>query len=175
VTRPTYDWDAAYLWYAAQDASERNYVKVAAWLGCRKRTVEEAAIRLDWPGRVKALDAKAVAKAEAMIVRSKADRTADTLRIIDAARTRFAGQLARADFRLTGSDFVGLVKLEQLLTGEATDRVSLSEAQSFLQLVFAAALDWAGRDVPAPERTRGLKQSIDELVAGIATEGGETT
>ena len=109
-------------------------------------------------------------------LKTREQRVADVLKLTDGLVDHFTSEEA-SPAKLEAATFLDverMVKLSELLTGEATDRVSLSEAQSFLQLVFAAALDWAGRDVPAPARRAGLKGAIDELVVGIATEG-ETT
>lgn len=125
-----HDWDHAFELYAAMPAGERSYQRVADTLGTTKRVVERAATRFGWPARMRRLDERARVEADRRLVRARADRVTDTLRIIDAARTRFAGQLGRSEFRLTGSDFVGLVKLEQLLEGEATDHVALVEVQA---------------------------------------------
>lgn len=129
--RIRYDWDAAFDYYYSL-GHERSFAKVSEHLGCGPRTVERAARRRRWQERVIELDEKANAKAEDKLVRERADRVADTLRVIDAARVRFAGQLRTSAFRLTGSDFVGLMKLENLLDGEATDRIDFAEVKEAL-------------------------------------------
>jgi hypothetical protein len=140
-TRPGYDWGDAFARLAALRPQERSYQRLADELGCAKRTVERAANRYGWTDRLDELDRQVAREAEKSAVRARGARVADTLRIIDAARTRFAGQLGVADFRLTGADFVGLIKLEQLLEGEATENVALAVVQAGFRESLAAAAE----------------------------------
>jgi hypothetical protein len=143
-TRAKHDWDAAFATLAARPPNERSYQKLADELGAAKRSVERAASRYDWTARLEKIDAQVNRKAEARAIRDRSLRVADTLRVIDAARTRFAGQLSLSDFRLTGSDFVGLIKLEQLLEGEATDNVALVEVQAGFRSAMRVSIETAG-------------------------------
>lgn len=119
-----YDWDAAFALYYELGA-ERSYRKLAEELGCDITSVSRAASRDGWQDRLAAIEEKARASLDGRYVRDRAERVAATLRLIDTARDRFVRQLAYADFRLTGADMVGLIKLEQLLEGQATERVSI--------------------------------------------------
>jgi len=133
------DWDAAFAYYAAL-GSTRTFRHVREHMGVGQRTVERAAIRLNWKARIAEHDREVAAQVDRTLVRDRSLRVADTLRIIDASRLKFAANLREQTFRLTGSDFVGLIKLEQLLEGEATDRVSVVELQEAIGLVMAVAI-----------------------------------
>jgi len=82
----------------------------------------EAATTYAWRDRADILDGQAAQQAERAVVRDRAERIADTIRIVDEARRRFEKQLADPDFTLTANGFVDLVKLEQLLEGKPTER-----------------------------------------------------
>jgi hypothetical protein len=153
------DWERAFEWWAA---GGRTYSEVAGEFGVTKRSVERAAAKHGWQDRRAAIERKARAEADKLLVRERTERVADTLRIIDAARTRFAGQLRTSEFRLTGSDFVGLIKLENLLEGEATERIEPQQVRSIVLAVFTVA----GRFVPAERREEFLTE-MDAHVAGV--------
>lgn len=121
--RSTYDWEAAFHQWV-ELGHTRSYQKVATILGTKKKTVMLAAHRLGWQERLDKIETAAREKSDAARIRDRAERVQDTIRIVDASRSKFASQLRHADFRLTGSDFVGLVKLEALLEGDATGRLS---------------------------------------------------
>lgn len=169
MSRHDYDHAAAFAIYLTLEPPNRTYAEVARRMGCSATSVERWARTLKWAEKLQAADERAMAKS----LKTREQRVADVLKLTDGLVDHFLVNQAPKAEAATFLDVERMVKLSELLVGEATDRVSLSEAQSFLQLVFAAALDWAGRDVPASERRAGLKGAIDELVAGIATEGGE--
>lgn len=148
---PKINWDDAFAYYAAAGPT-RSYRLVVERYGVAQRTVERRAVREDWQERAAAIDRQAADQAERIVVRDRTARVADTLRIIDASRHKFAANLRTPSFRLTGSDFVGLIKLEQLLEGEATDRVSFTELQEALGVVIALALE----ELPKKARTAFL-------------------
>lgn len=151
------DWDQAFAYYASLGPT-RTYAEVCRRFGVTRRTVEVHAQREKWQERAAAIEAEARQQAEASIVRDRAARVADTLRIIDASRIKFASHLKESSFRLTGSDFVGLIKLEQLIEGEPTDRVDFHEVQSMLGQVVTVAL----RHIPKSKR-----QAFVEEIRGL--------
>jgi hypothetical protein len=170
VSRHRFDHAQALDVYLALEPPNRTYAAVAREVGCSEQSVRRWARSLKWAEKLRAADERAMARS----LKTREQRVADVLKLTDGLVDHFLVNQAPKAEAATFLDVERMVKLSELLVGEATDRVSLSEAQSFLQLVFAAALDWAGRDVPAAARRAGLKGAIDELVAGIATEGGET-
>ncbi len=163
--RNHYDWEAAFQQWAGLGHA-RSYQKVADLLGTKKKTVMLAAHRLGWQARLEAIESAAAAEADSRRVRDRADRIQDTIRIIDASRSKFATQLLNSSFRLTGSDFVGLIKLEALLEGDPTGRVEISEVTSVLSTVFVIA----GRYVPAEQRAQFMAE-LDEALGGLLDLG----
>jgi tetrahydrodipicolinate N-succinyltransferase len=94
-------------------------VSVANRFGVSDTAVRKQAEARGWVEQARLADAEVAANARTQVIRDRSERVADTLRVIDAARVRFAGQLGKGDFRLTGTEFAALVKLESLLEGEA--------------------------------------------------------
>jgi hypothetical protein len=119
--RRRYDYDAAFAYYVALGLA-RSLAAVREEFGMGYRALERACSKERWVERAHAIDAEAAKRAEKKLIRERSERIADTLRIIDAARAKFASQLRLSDFRLTGSDFVGLMKIEALLEGAPTER-----------------------------------------------------
>jgi hypothetical protein len=165
-----YDWEQGFQIWAGLPVGERNYDRVAEELGCRVRAVERASVRHGWQDRIRRIDAKAREQADKRLVRDRAERVADTLRIIDASRTKFAGQLGRADFRLTGSDFVGLVKLEQLLEGEATDNIGLAVVQAGFRESMNAAVELLTRLLERGLQGPALLATFKRELPGVVQE-----
>src|SRR5436305_1365016 len=154
-----YDWDEGFGFYASLGQT-RSLQAVADELGAPKRSVERAARKWRWAERAREIDEQARQEADKRLIRERADRVEDTLRIIDAARLRFASDLKSGRARLTGSDFVGLMKLEALLEGQATDVIHVEEVRTFMLAVYVAAEEY----VP-PERQ-------DEFIACIERAAG---
>jgi hypothetical protein len=163
-----FDHAAALQLYIALDPPNRTYARVAQEVGASQTSVRRWAKQERWDERLHEAEERGIRKA----LKTREKRVADVLALTDTLVDHFTANAAAKATEASFLDVERMVKLAELLTGEATDRVSLSEAQSFLQLVFQAALDWAGRDVPPGERRAGLKRAIDELVAGIGPEGG---
>ncbi|MGD0166899.1 MAG: hypothetical protein ABSC51_06365 [Gaiellaceae bacterium] len=115
-----YDYDAAFAYYVTLGPA-RSLAAVREEFGMGYRALERACSKDRWVERAHAIDAEAAKRAEKKLIRERTERIADTLRIIDAARAKFASQLRLSDFRLTGSDFVGLMKIEALLEGPPTE------------------------------------------------------
>ena len=115
-----YDYDEAFAYYAALGPT-RSLAAVREEFGMAQRPLERVCSKERWVERTHAIDTEAAKKAEKKLIRGRSERIADTLRIIDAARAKFANQLRNPEFRLTGSDFVGLMKIEVLLEGPPTE------------------------------------------------------
>ena len=154
-----YDWEDAFKQWVDMGPG-RTLTTLAKRLGADKRTVQRHAAENDWEGRLARIEVEVRKQTDKILVRERSERVADTLRIIDAARTKFAGQLRISEFRLTGSDFVGLIKLEQLLEGEATSRIDVGEVQALLGVV----LEIFQRRMPAGE----LPAAMGELDGAVA-------
>ena len=121
--RPSIDWEAAFLYFAALPAETRSYGAVAARYGVSRRTVETRGRRGQWRERVRLIEADAARQAEQQLGRARADQIADFHRLIEASCMTYARQLASGQVRVTASDLVGLMKVSLLLHGEPSERV----------------------------------------------------
>jgi len=158
--RSKIDWDEAFTFYASRGPA-RTYVEVAARFEISEAAVRRRATRDDWRDRVETLDRQAAQVAERTVVRDRAERIADTIRLVDEARVRFERQFEDPHFALTASDFVALVKLEQLLEGKPTERHENSALEGLLGrirlAVHGAELERAleAGDIDAAKRALG--------------------
>lgn len=168
MSQHRFDHGAALALYIALEPPNRTFARVAAEVGCSEHSVRRWARKERWDEQLQAAVNRGIQKA----LKTREERVTAVLRLTDKLVDAFTEQADAKVDEASFGDVERMVKLSELLLGEATDRVSLSEAQSLLQLVFAAAMEWASKDVPAAERRSGLKRAIDEIVSGLAT-GGE--
>jgi hypothetical protein len=122
--RAKIDWDEAFAFYAGLGPT-RTYGEVASKYGVSEAAVRKRAVGNSggtWRERAETIDQQAAKKAEAWVIRDRAERIADTIRIVEGARLRFAQQLGDPEFTISASGLVDLVKLEQLLEGNPTER-----------------------------------------------------
>jgi hypothetical protein len=129
--RHTIDWPQAYTYYVHLGPT-RSFVRVAEKFGVSDTAVRNRA-RLDgWEEKVRAIDARALEKAELTITHDRAKAIADTLRLVDLARSELLKRLKAGEAEVRLSDLPALVKLEQLLVGEPTDRIELAQVREFV-------------------------------------------
>jgi hypothetical protein len=80
-----------------------------------------------WDERTAAIDAQVREKLEAEGVRKLEDRNRDSVKIIEAFRTRYAQRLVRdQDYKPTAMEFAAMIRTERLIEGEATTTVGPS-------------------------------------------------
>jgi hypothetical protein len=174
TNRPTIDWEEAFAYYAGLGVA-RSFVKVGRRFGVSDFAVGKHAAANGWEARIAKIDAEARQKTDARVLRERSERIEDTLRVIDAARLRFAGQLGRNDFKLTGADFASLVKLEALLEGEPTDRISLQDVQALygdvLRITRITLVDVLELTVSEAEKRAALQHFDEALPKAIAEIG----
>jgi hypothetical protein len=162
------DWDQAFIYYAELGPS-RSFGKVAKYFGVSDVAVGLHAREHFWRRRAAEIDQKARGEAEKRIVRERAKRLADTLTLIDKARSEVLAQLEKGDADVKISDLPALIKLELLLEGEATDRVEIVEVRQVIQQVFAVVGEIVIRWVPAAERGEALAM-IDRAAGLVALD-----
>jgi hypothetical protein len=142
----TVDWDAAFLFFANLPRGLRSYRKVSAKFHVSRASVRKAADRYGWGERMREIDAKADVEVAARIVRERSVRVADTIDLIDLARQQLLERLRMGEAHVDPTDLVALVKLENLLEGEATDRVDIGEANQAILLIARAAAELIPRE-----------------------------
>jgi hypothetical protein len=158
------DWEGAFFVWVSVPASERTFAQVSRQFAVSRGRVARVAREKGWVERAVAFDRKHQAELERNAIRARALRDADTIRVIDAARLRFAQQLADPDFRLTAEGVVALLKMERLIEGESSDKVAIAaEIEAKL----------AGLPLPVVERIavaliRG--EPVNETIEGMAQE-----
>lgn len=121
------DWPTALEHYLAA-AGSRTFSNVARTFGISEARVRQIAKRDDWHGQARAYDERLRQERERMRIPSLAERDADSIRLVMAARLRYAAQLRDPNYRVTGADLAQLMKIERLIEGEATERVDVTGA-----------------------------------------------
>jgi hypothetical protein len=152
---PRFDRSRAFAYYAALDGPQRTFSAVAERFGVSDTAVRKVARRERWAERAWELDRRASREVEKRVVKERARRIAETLELIDLARSELHERLRAGDAELRLADLPALVKLESLLEGEATARVELFE----VKLVLSGFLGVAMRYVPRADRKAFLAQA----------------
>jgi hypothetical protein len=155
--KPT-DWIAARDFWLALPAHERHSVTVARRFGISEARVRFIAKRDNWRDLAAAVDARVAAQVTTRIVRSRADRVRKTLGIVDGLLDRFDAQLAELELR--PGELPGLVKLAELLEGEATDRVTSAEAQEMFAALMALAVGALQEGWPVPRFIESVRTTL---------------
>lgn len=132
--RQRIDWDAAFTFYAGLGGL-RSYRRVSQKFQVSRTAVRKAAARFDWDERVAKIDRETTQAVDARVTRSRADRVADTIRLVDDVLTPLLHDLELGQLEYRLADFPNLMKLAELLEGHATDRVAVSEAQALIVLI----------------------------------------
>ena len=166
--KPRVDWDAARAFYVALGPEHRTYARVAAEYHVSEHTVGKWAKRQDWPAVAAKADNAAAEKALAKSVRSLELRQLDTIRVADKARATVLADDVVLDPNVALRVLPRLATIEQLIGGEATGRIEVSEVTAVLSTVFVIA----GRYVPADRRAEFMRE-LDEALGGLLELGGE--
>ena len=162
------DWAAALAYWLALPVHERTYSRVATHFRVSPHAVGNHARKHRWEDAAAEVDRQAAAEAVRKARRSRSARIEQALRLVDGTMDFFEEKLPEkaADARL--SDLPALVKLAELLEGEATDRVDLGQVRA----VLVAVVQVAGRYVPAEARDAFLGE-LDQAVGGLLQLGDE--
>src|SRR3954471_17423589 len=112
ATRQRHDWDAIATYYWSLPPGERSYGAVGRKFGVSDVSVGKHARAEGWDERARSFDEERRKELEKRLIPSLADRDADTIRLVQAARLRYAVQLRDPTFRVTGTDLANLIKIE---------------------------------------------------------------
>lgn len=118
------DWPTALEHYIAAGGA-RTFASIARNFGVSEARVRQIAKRDEWDRQAKAHDEAMRLERERNRIPSLVERDTDTIRLVMAARLRYAAQLRDPSFRVTGTDLANLIKIERLIEGEATERVDI--------------------------------------------------
>jgi hypothetical protein len=124
--RQRHDWDTIATYFCSLPPGKRTYGEVARKFGVSEVSVGIHARAERWDDHARGFDEKRRAELEKRSIRSIAERDADTIKLIEAARIRFAQQLRDPAFKISASEMAALVKLERLLEGQPTERVDVA-------------------------------------------------
>lgn len=151
--------EARDFWLALQPP--RSFQTVADQYRVSRSRVRYVAVREGWEALAADVDARALENAKRRIVRSRADRVTKVLGIIDGLVDRYDDELAQLE--LKPADLDRVVKLGELLQGEATDRVEFGEVKDAFVRFGTRVLGW----LPKEFHERFLGELRDEL-GGVA-------
>jgi hypothetical protein len=161
--RPRIDWGEAYAYFAS-DATI-TFVDVAEKFGVSDTAVRKHAKPEKWDERRATLQAKAVARRENGMLPTLAEINAETLRAVQKARGHLLSDGADAP---KWSDLAPLAKLEQLILGQATDRVEVARVSALI----VAFIPRVGRivmsDSPIEVRAAEFQGELDWLESELA-------
>lgn len=153
--RPRIDWDAAFAYFCSDPTV--SYPKVSRQFSVSVTSVGKHARAEKWNERRAKLHEQAANGALQRVRRSREQRVQKVLELVDAAVDGFDARLDAKIAEAKLSDLPALVKLAELLEGEATDRVDIRKVQPVIvafvtrvarhipkpaQAAFAADLDW---------------------------------
>jgi hypothetical protein len=158
------DWNEARDFWLALDPP-RSYETVARQFGVSGTRVRFVAKRDNWAEPAARIDAEALARVQRRIVLSREQRVAKTLSIVDGALAHFDENLEERVREAKLADVPGLVKLAELLIGEATDRMSFAEVQEALGVVIDLAVEF----LPAESKLAFIA-AVRERLGGAGSE-----
>lgn len=144
--RPRIDWDAAFAYFASDPTI--SFGKVGKQFGVSDVAVGKHAKRDNWNQRRAELLEQAANSALQRARRTREQRITKVLGLVDSAIDGFDTQLDAKIAEAKLSDLPALVKLTELLEGEATDRVDVTRVQPLIAafVVKVAVLVPAERD-----------------------------
>lgn len=169
------DWGAALAFYVGLGPQKRSYRLVAEQFGVSETTAKKhgdgrCKCCKPWQEIAQAIDVEAARKALAGAARTREQRASQVLRLVDNILDGFEAELDAKIADAKVSDLPGIVKLAELLEGEATERVDPGQVQQVLALV----LQLGARGLP---RERFLEEFDRAVVGvlGVGSEEGEAT
>ena len=177
-TRARIDWGAARAFFVAMDPP-RAYSAVARRFAVSVTAVRTHARAEAWAEHAAEADRLAAEKALAGAVKTREQRVASLLRITDRLIDHFEANVEEKATEATFLDVERMGKLAELLVGEATDRISVSEVQAALVVVMSAGpellSELAASGLKGAALEREFRHRFPQLVRErIAIGGGES-
>lgn len=162
------DWTAAQAFYLSLGGT-RSYGKVARRFGVSDVAVGERARREMWRERAREHDSRMLAEVEQRVVRERSVRIAEALNAADLVVQQLREQLESGKVAADVGDLPAVMKMVQLLEGEATERVEVNEVKT----VILAVVEAAGRYVPRERRLEFLADLRAAAGPFAALEAGD--
>lgn len=151
------DWTLARTFYLEDE--RRSLADVARAFGVSAMTVGRHARRGRWQQEREQLHEQAAANVRGAVLQTLEERNRDTLLVAQLATTKMREQLTDPAFRLSGDGYAAIKKLEQLIEGEATERVELREVQHVIFEV-GVRLDEALQQALAETLANGKRAAV---------------
>lgn len=164
-----FDHDAARAFYVSLDPP-RRYVDVAAKFGVSDTTIRKVARAEAWQDAAFKADEQAAEKALAGAVRTREQRVKAVLAITDRLVDHFIAEAAAKAAASSYLDLERMMKLAELVEGEATDRFSFAEVQSTLVVVMAAGPELLAELAAAGLKGRALERAFKERFPQVVRE-----
>jgi hypothetical protein len=131
-----------------------SQAEVARTFNVSETTVSKHAKAESWEAERTALAERAKSRADEAIVKSRAQRIANSINLIDKVRDQLLDQVEKGELEIRLSELAPLLKVEALLEGDATERIDVAELQASLRAVVAVFLPF----VPETDRAKALEQ-----------------
>lgn len=138
--QPRADWGAARAFYVCLGPEQRSCRRVAAEFTVSETTVKKWAKRQDWPGVAAKADDEVSRRAMTQVIHTRSERVAAVLRFVDDYVEEVGAKLRSGKLDVKASDVSALVRTAELLVGEPTDSVQISQLRRLLD-AYDAALD----------------------------------
>lgn len=170
--RTRIDWDAALAFYVALGPTERSLQRVADEFPVSLASVKKWAKRKDWHDVAAKADAQAGQVALDRAVRSRSERTEAVLKLVDEYLDQTTEKIKAKGLDIKASDIPHLVKLAELLLGEPTDRIAISQIEPLLD-AYDTALDKLRDMASDPAEADRIIGGLDEALLALAATARE--
>lgn len=162
------DWGAAKARYVELGPDERSFARIAREYRVTSLTVRKHAHRDGWLAAADEADTAAADAALAGAIKTRAQRVQDILKITDGLVDHFIDAAASKAADASYLDLERMMKLAELVEGEATDRISVAEVQSALVVVMVAGpellAELTSAGLKGPALLRAFKERFPQLV-----------
>lgn len=169
--KPRVDWDAARAYYVALGQGTRTYPAVAAKFSVSVTTVGKWARRQEWDVLAAKVDNEAAERALAKSVRSLELRNIDNIRVAEKARGTILDPDVKLDPNVALRVLPRLATIEQLIAGEATGRIEVSEVTSVLSAFYVVTGAFLVEMGVKPEDRAVWISRLDTALGGLVELG----
>lgn len=164
------DWGAAKARFVELGPQERTFLRIAREFSVSTVTVRKHAHRDGWLAAAEEADAAAAQAALAGAIKTRAQRVQDILKITDRLVDHFIEEAASKAAEASYLDLERMMKLAELVEGEATDRFSFAEVQSTLVVVMSAGPELLAELAAAGLKGRALERAFKERFPQVVRE-----
>jgi hypothetical protein len=167
--RARIDWGAAKAFFVAMNPP-RTRAAVARRFNVSVAAVRNHATAEGWDDAAAAADMQAAEKALRRAVKTREQRVEAVLRITDRLIDHFDENIDSKAVDADFGDLERMAKLTELLTGEATDRLSLSEVQGALVIVMRAGPELLAELAASGLKGAALERAFRERFPNVVKE-----